>query len=66
VFQARFATVLAASGEAERAVTVAGAVVGLIRETGSARMKTALLGVRSAMRPWARTGYGRQMGEMTP
>ncbi|GAA4219418.1 tetratricopeptide (TPR) repeat protein [Streptosporangium album] len=64
VFQARFATALAASGEAERAVATAGNVVRLIRETGSARMKTALLGIRPAMRPWARTSHGRQVSEM--
>ncbi|MBG0818610.1 hypothetical protein [Planomonospora sp. ID82291] len=64
VFRARFATALAATGESGQAVAVAGDVVRLIGETGSARMKTALLGIRSAMKPWARTPHGRQMGEM--
>ncbi|MFB9964822.1 hypothetical protein ACFFOP_19775 [Sinosporangium siamense] len=64
VFKARFTVALAASGEAERAVEMAGQVVRLIGETGSARMRTALAGVRTAMRPWARTSHGRSMSEM--
>ena len=64
VFRARHAAALAATGEPEQAVRIAGDVAGLVRETGSARLPRELLALRGAMAPWASSAPGRELARV--
>jgi hypothetical protein len=64
VFRARQAQALADAGEPEQAVAVAGEVVPLIAQTGSARMRAELFAVRQRMEPWNDERPGRALDEM--
>lgn len=64
VFRARQAQVLAMRGEPEQAVQIAGEVVTLAEETGSARMARELQALETHMRPWAKEAPGRELGLM--
>jgi len=61
VFRARQAAALAVTGEPEQAGQIAGDVVTLVGETGSARLRSELLAVRDRMSPWAGTAAGREL-----
>ena len=52
VFRARHAQALADAGEPDEAAAVAMDVIPLAAQTGSARMRAELAGVRQRMRPW--------------
>ena len=64
VFRARHAAALAATGEPEQAVRIAGDVAGLVRETGSARLRRELLALRGTMAPWASSAPGRELARV--
>jgi hypothetical protein len=64
VFRARQAQALADAGEPEQAVAVAGEVVPLIAQTGSARMRAELFAVRQRMQPWNEERPGQALDEM--
>jgi transcriptional regulator with XRE-family HTH domain len=61
VFRTRHAAALAVTGEPEQAGHIAGDVVALARETGSARLRGELLALRDRMSPWAGTAAGREL-----
>ncbi|RCG30020.1 XRE family transcriptional regulator [Sphaerisporangium album] len=61
VFLARQAQALAARSEPEQAVEIAGQVVTLVEETGSARMRRELQTLETRMKPWAKERPGRQL-----
>jgi hypothetical protein len=64
VYLARQAQALAAAGEPEHAVVVAGEIVPLVAQTGSARMRAELTGLRQSMRPWKDQPPGRALEEL--
>ncbi|TYK50876.1 Twin-arginine translocation pathway signal [Actinomadura decatromicini] len=64
VFKARQAQAYASRREPEQAVTVAGEVVAVAEETGSARMRRELRTLGERMRPWASERPGRRLAEM--
>jgi Helix-turn-helix domain len=61
VFRARHAASLAATGEPEQAGYIAGEIVTVVGETGSARLRRELLALRDKMAPWAGTAAGREV-----
>jgi hypothetical protein len=64
VYRARQAQALAGAGEPEQAVTIAGEIVPLVVQTGSARMRAELAGLRRSMRPWKSQPLGEALEEM--
>jgi transcriptional regulator with XRE-family HTH domain len=64
VFRARQAQALADAGEPEQAVAVAGEVVPLMAQTGSARMRAELFALRQRMEPWNDEPPGRALDEL--
>jgi transcriptional regulator with XRE-family HTH domain len=64
VFRARQAQALADAGEPEQAVVIAGEVVPLVAQTGSARMRAELSGLRQRMEPWNGEPPGRALDEV--
>jgi hypothetical protein len=63
VYRARQAQALAAVGEPEQAVTIATELVPLAAQTGSARMRAELAGLRRSMRPWKTQPPGQALEE---
>jgi hypothetical protein len=63
VYRAREAQALAAAGEPEQAVVIAGEVAPLVAQTGSARMRSELAALRRSMRPWRGKPPGRALEE---
>lgn len=63
VYRARQAQALAAAGEPEQAVVIAGEVAPLAVSTGSARMRAELTALRRVMRPWKNDPPGRSLEE---
>jgi hypothetical protein len=64
VYRARQAQALAGAGEPEQAVTIAGEIVPLVAQTGSARMRAELAGLRRSMRPWKSQPLGEALEEV--
>jgi hypothetical protein len=64
VFRARQAQALADAREPEQAVAIAGDVVPLTTQTGSARMRAELFALRRRMEPWRDDPAGRALDEM--
>ena len=63
VYQARYAQALAAVGEPEQAATIAGNIVTLSTQTGSARMRAELAALWRSMRPWRGQPPGKALEE---
>ena len=64
VYRARQAQALAGTGEPEQAVAIAGEIVPLVAQTGSARMRAELAGLRRSMRPWRTQPPGQALEEV--
>jgi len=64
VYRARQAQALAGAGEPRQAVAIAGEIVPLVAQTGSARMRGELEGLRRAMRPWKNQPPGKALNEV--
>jgi transcriptional regulator with XRE-family HTH domain len=64
VFRARQAQAFADAGEPDQAIAVAGEVVPLIAQTGSARMRGELFALRQRMEQWSDEPRGRALDEM--
>ena len=65
VFHARHAAALAVLPDPERVTTIAAGVVGLVHETGSARLRRELVALRDQARGWSGTAARRELGEIT-
>jgi hypothetical protein len=64
VFRARQAQALADAREPEQAVEIAGEVVGVVAQTGSARMRAELFELHRRMKPWRGERLGRALDEL--
>jgi hypothetical protein len=63
VYRARQAQALATAGEPEQAAAIAGDIVPLTAQTGSARMRAELTALRRSMRPWRDQPPGQALEE---
>jgi hypothetical protein len=64
VFRTRHAAALAALGEADRVVAMAGELVEALNQTGSARLRRELLVLPDNASGWASSGPGRELAEI--